>query len=94
MTRRWFIKMYVGVVPTSRDATALQWQIERGDETRSIHIYISRTAMASADDGLPREVEQAKATNGRVVVLSLLALDDPPKEVSVTTAGVSLTMPG
>ena len=49
--------------------------------------------MVSADEHLPREVAQAKATNGRSVVGTLVALDDPPGEVMVSTAGVSLTLP-
>lgn len=92
VTRRWFIDMYIGVVPTQRDATAFLWQIKRGDETRSVHVYVSRTAMASADEYLPREVVDAKATAGRAVVVTLLALDDPPEEVMVSTAGVTLTL--
>jgi hypothetical protein len=60
-----------------------------------VHIYISGTAMAVADEHehLLREVVQAKATNARSVVISLIALDEPPQEVTVTTAGVSLSMP-
>ena len=93
VTRRWFIDIYIGVVPTPRDATAFQWRIRRGDESRSVCVYISGTAMASADDHLPREVVEAKTTTGRIVITSLLALDEPPEEVMVSTAGVSLTMP-
>jgi hypothetical protein len=49
--------------------------------------------MASENAYLPREVAQAKETNGRSVVSTLLALDDPAEQVSVTTAGISLTLP-
>jgi hypothetical protein len=42
---------------------------------------------------LPREVAQAKETDGRSAVVTLLALDDPPEEVMVTTAGISLSLP-
>jgi hypothetical protein len=49
--------------------------------------------MESANEYLPREVAQARGTGGRGVVANLLGLDDPPAEVMVSTAGVSLTMP-
>ena len=50
-------------------------------------------AMASDDGGLPDEVVAAKNTRGRSVLSTLVGLDDPPREVMVTTAGVSLTLP-
>jgi hypothetical protein len=80
-------------MPVRRDAVSYLWPIRRGDEDRQIQVFISRTALISDDEHLPREVVQAKATDGRSVVVTLLALDDPPEEVSVTTAGVSLTLP-
>jgi hypothetical protein len=49
--------------------------------------------MASANEHLPPEVARAKETNGRSVVASLLGLDEPPEEPSVTTAGISHTLP-
>jgi hypothetical protein len=91
--RRWVIDDYRGTVDVPRDAVAHMWQVSRGDETRPILVYISRTAMASADEHLPREVVRAKTTKGRSVVVTLLALDDPPGDVMVTTAGISLTLP-
>ena len=79
----------LGTVPVRRDAVAHLWRITRGDDARPVQVYISRTAIASANEHLPKEVAQAKATNGRSVVATLLALDDPPDEVFVTTAGIS-----
>ena len=49
--------------------------------------------MASDNAGLPQEVAQAKDTNGRSVVATLVSVDDPPEEVMVSTAGISLTLP-
>ena len=93
VTRRWVIDGDLGTVPVRRDAVAYLWRIRRGDESRPVQVYITRTAIASADEHLPREVAQAKASNGRSVVVTLLALDEPPEEVMVSTAGISLTMP-
>jgi hypothetical protein len=76
-----------------RDATCHLWQIGRGDDTRVVEVYISGTAIASADEHLPREVAQAKDTNGRSALMMFLGLDDPPRQVVVTTAGVSDTLP-
>jgi hypothetical protein len=45
------------------------------------------------NDHLPSDVARAKETNGRSVVATLLALDDPPSQVMATTAGISLTLP-
>jgi hypothetical protein len=78
----------------NRDATAYLWGIQRGQERRRITVFISRTAMESADEGLPQEVVAAKRTHGRSVLSTLVSLDDPPHQVMVTTAGISLTLPG
>ncbi len=94
VTQRWTIFENHGKVRSGdRDADAFLWEIRRGDETRDVQIYISRTAMASSNEGLPWEVAQAKLTDGQSVVATLLGVDDPPREVSVTTAGISMTMP-
>jgi len=50
--------------------------------------------MESADEGLPQEGVAAKSTHGRSVLSTLVSLDDPPRQVMVTTAGISLTLPG
>jgi len=76
-----------------RDAVAYLYEIRRGDETRRIQVFISGTVMASANQHLPPEVARAKETNGRSVVATLLALEDPPEQPSVTTAGISHTLP-
>jgi len=94
VTRRWTIDADYGQVSAgSRDAVSYLWQVKRGEETRRIQVFISGTAMESNNAGLPQEVAQAKETNGRSFVATLLALDDPPQQVMVTTAGVSLTLP-
>jgi hypothetical protein len=91
---RWFVVSDFGQVSAgSRDAVAYLWEIQPGEETRRIVVYISGTAMASDDRGLPQEVVAAKNTHGRSVLSSLVGLDDPPAEVMATTAGISLTLP-
>lgn len=94
VTRRWTIAADLGQGRAGRrDAVAYIWQIRRGEETKEIDVIVSRTALISENEHLPREVAEAKDTNGRSVVATLLALDDPPEEVMVTTAGISLTLP-
>jgi hypothetical protein len=94
VTHRWIIVAEEGdQMPVRRDAVSYLWPIRRGEEERLIQVYISRTALISDDEHLPREVAQAKATDGRSVVVTLLALDEPTEEVMVTTAGVSLGLP-
>jgi hypothetical protein len=91
---RWFVVRDRGPVPAGRrDAVAYAWEIQRGDEIRQIVVYISGTAMASDDRGLPQEVVAAKNTHGRSVLTGLVGLDDPPAEVMATTAGISLGLP-
>jgi hypothetical protein len=76
-----------------RDATAYLWWIQRGGERRPVTIYISGTAMASDNDYLPDEVAAAKNTSGRSVLPQVVGLDDPPAEVSLTTAGIAFGLP-
>jgi hypothetical protein len=92
--RRWLVVADHGQVSAgSRDAVAYLWGIQRGEETRRITVYVSGTALDSADEGLPPEVVAAKNTNGRSVLSGLVGLDDPPRQVMATTAGISLTLP-
>jgi TIR domain len=92
--RRWTISHDLGAgPPRPRDAVSYLWQIDRGEETRVIEVYISRTAMQSANEHLPPEVVRAKDTNGRSVVVTLLGMDDPPEELMVSTTGISHTLP-
>lgn len=91
---RWMVMTDFGQVDAGdRDAAAYLWGIQRGDESRRMTIYISGTAMALANEGLPEEVVAAKNTHGRSVLSTLVALNDPPRQVMVTTAGISLTLP-
>ena len=88
VTRRWAIDDYLGKMSTRRDAVLHLWQIRRGDETERVEVFITASAIASTE-GLPAEVVDAKTTNGRSVVTTLLALDEPPPSVMVSTVGVS-----
>jgi hypothetical protein len=95
VVRRWMIVRDHGEVSaSSRDATAYLWEIAReGDEDRRVMVYISGSAMASENSTLPKEVADAKDTHGRSVLSALVAVDDPPREVMVSTAGISWTLP-
>ncbi len=94
LVQRWMIRRFLGEVDAgNRDAVAYQWEIARGDETRRVKVFISGTAAALPDESLPRDVIVAKRTVGRSVVMTLVAIDDPPQEVMVTTAGMSWPLP-
>jgi TIR domain len=93
VTRRWTIDGYDGTSPVRRDAVCHRWLIRRGEEVRLVEVYISRSAVASDNEHLPRDVAQAKETDGRSVVSTFLARDEPPREFSVTTAGISDRLP-
>jgi hypothetical protein len=91
---RWMVMTGFGEVDSgNRDATAYCWEIQRSEEIRRITVFISGTAMRSADERLPSEVVAAKNTHGRSVLSTLVGLDEPPRQVMVTTAGISLTLP-
>jgi hypothetical protein len=49
--------------------------------------------MASSNEHLPEEVAAAKNTRGRSVLSQVVGLDDPPTQVSVTTAGIRFGLP-
>lgn len=87
---RWTIVGTDGIVSSGdRDATAYLWWIERGGNSRPVTVFISGSAVASDNAGLPGEVRAAKETEGRSVVVNLLAIDDPPRQLMVSTSGVS-----
>jgi len=91
-TRRWRIESAEGEVdPGGRDARALLFRIERGVDVRPVTIYIAGTALAVALAGLgelPDDVAEAIDTNGRSVVVSVLAIDEPPRKMMVSTTGI------
>jgi hypothetical protein len=91
---RWLVVEDLGQVNAGRrDATAYGWRIQRGEETRVIEVFISGTLMACALEGLDADVAAARTTRGRSVLGTLVGLDDPPSQISVTTAGISDRLP-
>jgi hypothetical protein len=76
----------------TRGAIVFSWKIQRNGETSQVHVFVSESAMGSSS-GLPPEVQEAKSTEGRSVVSTLLDLDEPPRQISVTTTGVSWNLP-
>jgi hypothetical protein len=91
---RWLVVGADGQVSSlDRDATAYRWRLQRGEETRAVVVFISGTAMASANEYLTAEVVAAKNTRGRSVLSQVLGLDDPPTQVGVTTAGITFGLP-
>jgi TIR domain len=93
VTRRWTLGRDLGPVLVNRDAKSNLWEINRGDEVRTIQFYVSGTVLASDDGGLPPEVAEAKQTNGRSAVMSVLAMEDPPKDIVASSTGISFKLP-
>jgi hypothetical protein len=93
LSRRWMLAGVHRQHPAERRfATVHRWEIEReGDDRRFISVYISHEVTEMS--GLPREVEQAKTTNGRSAARAALSVDEPPREISVTTHGISWRLP-
>jgi hypothetical protein len=93
LVRRWTLgELIVSQPAPNRDARVHVWEIHRGEETRRVEVYISGTA-EWAQHGLPPEVEEARATDGRSAVVAVLSVDDPPGQLSLTTHGISWTLP-
>ena len=91
---RWLVVGTDGAVPSGgRDAHAYLWWLQRGDRRKPITVFISGTVMASANEYLPEEVATAKNTQGRSVLPQIVGLDEPPLQVSVTTAGIRFGLP-
>ena len=94
MVGRWLVVGSDGEVSAAgRDATAYLWWLQRGEERKPVTVFISGTAMASSNEHLPGEVAAAKNTGGRSVLSQVVGLDDPPTQVSVTTAGIRFGLP-
>ena len=94
LARRWMIDRYMRVAhPGGRDATVYLWQIRRSDETKRIEVFISGTVMAIPNEQLPEPVARAKETSGRSAVVGVLAMADPPRQMSVSTAGIADALP-
>ena len=72
-----------------RDGTGHSWRLRRGEETHSVIVWISDSAMASVDAGLPTDVVQAKRTSGRSALEAVLTKEHLPAEINVTSGGIS-----
>jgi hypothetical protein len=87
--RPWTIEGGATIVPPDgRDASGFAWKLRRGDEARRIVVWVSGSAMASNDDALSPDIAEAKHTEGRSVLESLVSQLNPPAEVLVSTHGV------
>jgi hypothetical protein len=93
VTKRWTLGSDLGSIPVRRDGKARLWEIRRGDETRRIQFFVSGTVLESSDEGLPPEVAEAKRTEGRSAVMSVLAMENPPEDVVALSTGISFTLP-
>lgn len=93
VTKRWTLSADLGAFNVNRDGKARLWEIQRGDEKRRIQFFISGTVLESADEHLPSEVAEAKKSEGRSAVMSVLAMDDPPENVVALSTGISFTLP-
>ena len=72
--------------PGSADVSAgWIWQIRRGDDARSVSVYVSQTAEIANDT--VDETRRALQTHGRSVVQELLQHDVPPERVTCSTHG-------
>jgi hypothetical protein len=86
----WSIEGHAHAVASQgRDGTGYAWRLRRGDETRSVVVWISGSVMASSPAGLPPEVAEARRTKGRSALATHLRGDEPPAEILVVnTDGV------
>jgi len=91
LVKRWEVVAEHGEVSAGqRDGFTFLWGLQRGEETRRITVFFSGTAMSVDDEDLPAAVVDAKTTRGRSALRAVVGLDDPPREITVTTAGITL----
>ena len=62
------------------------WQIQRGDERRTIRVEVAGGRLGMAD--LPMDSREAIQTEGRSAIMALLGESDPPTRVLVTSSGI------
>lgn len=93
VTGRWMLSGDLGSFAVNRDGNARLWEIRRGDETRRIQFFISGTVLSTDDEHLPPEVAEAKISEGRSAVMSVLAMENPPENVVALSTGISFTLP-
>jgi hypothetical protein len=70
-----------------RDASRWLWEIERGEERRQIEVMLTMPSVAS--DNPLAEVRDARETRGRSALERYLNDDDPPRQILVSTNGIS-----
>jgi hypothetical protein len=62
------------------------WEVERAGERRTIRVEVAGGRLGSGD--LPRESQDAIATQGRSAIMPLLTQPEPPTRVLVTSSGI------
>jgi hypothetical protein len=71
-----------------RDEIAWTWVIEREGEAKALRVAITGPAMSGPEENWREDVSEAKRTNGRSGVETILNEDDPPDRLTFTSAGL------
>lgn len=86
----WELRQDSGPYPgpwEGKDAVSWVWRIYRGDESRTVLVEVSGTAMSLAEEHLPAVTAGARATSGRSEVEKVLELEAPPERISLGSTG-------
>jgi hypothetical protein len=77
------------VNPQGQDSALFSYTVRKGKEVRTVVVAISETLMASNRDVLATPLDLIVTTEGRAAVEDTIRYDrDPPKRITVSTAGV------
>jgi hypothetical protein len=70
-----------------KDASRWLWEIERDGERRRIEVMLTMPSVASANP--LADVREARETKGQSALERYLENDDPPRQILVSTNGIS-----
>jgi hypothetical protein len=78
--------------PGGADATVWSWTLKKGDQTRTVEVFVSGTAMSSST--VPAVVEDARETRGGSAVADVLEWEQPPTRIRFNTDSVKPLVEG
>ena len=78
----------VDPIPRDADECHWLWTVQRGDDTRTIRVVMSRTLAATEPTTLPSPIDQTVATIGRPEVLLAMERDSFPSRITIMRDGI------
>jgi hypothetical protein len=83
----WTVRSTPEEIDRGLEARSWKWRIERNEDVRTVWVHVTNTALNSTQ--IPDTTRKAIETQGRSEIDAILDQDDPPAEITCTTAGCS-----